>query len=180
MGNRGIAGRTRRRVVGFATVAGSGVAAALIGMTIAPAVHADDTDTAGVVVSQAAANISQAAQVLSEVPTGSLDTEQASSLFIQLSLDYGEESAVLGDESQQADLSSAVQNSSMLVIPDKELLATSYAVLAADQTAGADPSSAFGDSLNLGLLQADYEVVRALLDVGVAEIVARFADIFQL
>jgi hypothetical protein len=175
---RRTATRARRLGVAFSTAAGTTGLAAVIGMTAAPAAHADDT--AGNILSQAEANISQAGDTLYAIPTDSLDTDQARQLFQQLSFDFGQEARILSDESQQASLSDAAQNSSLVLLADKDLLAASTEVLAADQAAAQDPTSAFDVLGDSGLIQAEFGELSAQLHVVFADLVAQFADVFGL
>lgn len=137
-------------------------------------------DDGSQLLDQAAADMLSAGQVLNGVNTNSLDISEQSNYFEQLSTDYQLESNVLTTETQQALLPADAQNSSLVVDADQQLLNAYDGLLTADQSAAADPSSAFGSPGDLTLSADGLTAISANLHVVFTNLEATLLSDFGL
>jgi hypothetical protein len=179
--NQPLVGRARRWGIAVGMGAGTVVAATMIGVAGAADAHADDGDD---VLGQAAADLTQATQVLDGAPETSLDAQQAALLSGQEMLQTGSESTILADqESIQSGLPAADQ--AELTGVDDQLTQAYQGVLDADQAFVAadqagDLSGATGLTDELGVIDADFGLVPAGFDAAFADIGVDFANLFDI
>jgi len=157
--DRRTACRVRRCGVGLGMAAGA-IMAATIGLATA---QADDVDE---LLSQAGQDLSQATQVLDQVPTTSLDVGEAASLSTQETIQTGPALHLLDTaETFQAGLPAADQTNPLLLDVDQQLAQAYAGLLDADQ--GFLAAAQGGDLLTpgVGVLPADLSVIDANLTV---------------
>jgi len=116
----------RRWAAGVGLAGGAAVAVAMI----APAAYADDGDG---LLGQAGADLTQAAQVLDQVPTSALDTRELLGLQGGETLETGLAQQLPGIETFQDALSAADQTSPLLLDADQQFLNASQEALTANQ-----------------------------------------------
>jgi hypothetical protein len=178
--NQPLVGRARRWGIALGMGTGAVVAATMIGVGAAADAHADDGAD---VLGQAAADLTQATQVLDGAPEASLDAEQASILSIQEGVQNGALSTILSDQqSILSDLPTADQAD--LTNVDDQLLTAYQGVLDADQAfAAADEAGDLSGSgalpADLGVLDADVAAIPASFDAIFTDIGADLASLFD-
>jgi hypothetical protein len=170
---RSPAHRLRRWGGGVGFASGALVAAATIAMASA---HADDADE---LLGQAGSDLTQATQVLDQIPTSLLDANQASSLAELEKIQTGPELQLLDAlETYQASLPTIDQSSPLLLGADEQLVHAVAGLLDADQgflgaadagELGSQGATAF--SADLPLIDALFGVFGADLNAGLADFV---------
>jgi hypothetical protein len=180
--NQPLVRQVRRWGIAVGMGAGAVVAAAMIGMTTAGDAHADDSAD---VLGQAAADLSQATQLLDGAPEASLDAQQAAILTEQEMLQTGSASTLLTEQdsvvsglpaADQADLTGA----------DDQLTQAYQAVLTADQAfVAADQAGDLGSAqaalpVDLGVVDADFGLDGAAVNTIFADVGAEFANLFDI
>jgi hypothetical protein len=179
--NQPLVRQARRWGIAAGMGAGAVVAAAMIGMTTAGDAHADDSAD---VLGQAAADLSQATQLLDGAPEASLDAQQAAILAEQESFQTGPASSLITDQdsvvsglpaADQADLTGA---DDQLTQAYQAVLTADQAFVAADQAG--DLGSAQGLPADLGVIDADFGLDGAAFNTAFADVGAEIANFFDL
>lgn len=174
------AGPARRRRAGCGLVGAAGAATALASVFGAPTARADETDALSNILGQADATMTKAADALLGISIDALSANAASALFGEVAFDFAARSAILAEESLQAGLSSSAQDSSQLILLDKGLVVDTTQVLAADQTAAADPVSVFEQGVNAGMLLDDAQLAFAIVNLSASGIEVKLLDLLGL
>ena len=174
--NRRTACRVRRWGTGFGLAGAAVAAAAMLGVAAA---HADDADE---LVSQAVSDLTQANQVLDQVPVTSLDPLQAAIFDQQENIQTGPAADLLSTaQTFQDGLPTADQTSPLLLDVDHQLVQAYSGLLVADQ--GFDTAAQAGDlsgpgasvfSPDLSLIDANLATIGADFNVSIADFVASF------
>ena len=165
MSNRRTTGQARLWAGGI----GMAAAAAMIGMGTA---HADTTDE---VIGQAVSDLNQGNALLDAAPTTDLSAQQADFLLIAQGAN---ETSFLTDIGTQQDLTSA-SDQTFLASADEQLVTAAQNVLSTDQAfitadQAGDLSSSGFNSVDLGVLEADFGLGGAELNVIGDSILAAF------
>ena len=174
-------GRARRWGIAVGMGAGAVVAATMIGLSAAADAHADAADTG---LGDAAADLTQATQVLDGAPEASLDAQQAGLLAGQEMIQTGSASMILSDqESILSGLPTADQ--SELAGVDDQLAQAYQGVLDADQAfvAADEAGDLSGSGLlpaDLGIIDADFAVLPADFNAVITDAAAEFANFFDI
>ena len=175
MNNRRTACRVRRWGTGLGLVTGAVVAAATLGATTA---HADDAEQ---LVAQAVSDLTQADQVLDQVPTTSLNAAQTGIFNEQGIIQTGPASDLLSTiQTFQDGLPAADQTSPLLLGVDHQLVQAYSGLLDADQgfltaaEAGDLEQSTTAFSTDFSLIDANLVTVAADFDASATDFVAMF------